>query len=348
VLSRGSYLVILNDKKAELGALAEVDDEVRERVLPLIDFRDPAPRNGRRTPWTPYGHLSDHLLDPNWGLLGCWGSDLVLIDLRRVDRKRFDGRHPMDHVLSMCADAGIRAVPVTGRDRDADYRSQVAIHAARLGNGACIRLRDQDLTAGVAGATSLLKELDMPRSNIDLVLDLQQLETTGTFMAAAVAWKCLERFAPLDSWRSVTLAGSSFPNSLSEYLGYNEYAVLPRAERAVWSQVADLSDDSQPILFGDYGTLSATDPIAPYRGSANIRYAMERSWYVLRGHHRDKAPPSDYARLAGDLVASDIWMGADHCAGCAFLAARAETGVGGNSTQFRQAGFVHHLTVTCA
>ena len=167
-------------------------------------------------------------------------------------------------------------------------------------------------------------------------------------MAAAVAAKCLERFSPLESWRSVTLLGSSFPASLGEQLGYNEYAVLPRAEQAVWSQVADLVDGEQHVQFGDYGVLSAQDPVAPYRGSANIRYAMDHSWYVLRGHHRDKATPSDYARLAADLVSSELWLGADHCPGCEFLGKRAVAESGGNATQFRQADFVHHLTVTCS
>lgn len=343
------YLAVLSDKQAEFGALAEAGEDVRSRVVPLVDVRDPSPRSDRKSPWSPYGALTERMVDPNSGLLGCWGDEVpVLIDLRRVDSARFDRIHPVDHVMSLCADVGIQAVPVTGRDRTDEYRQQAAIHARRLGLGACIRLRDQDLTAGVAGIASLMKELDLPKSSIDLVFDLQQLETTGTFMAASVAAKCLEKFRPLTSWRTVTIVGSSFPSTLGEHLAYNEYAVLPRAERAVWAQVSDLFDEERPVHFGDYGVLGSQDPIARYRGSANIRYAMDGSWYVLRGHHRDKAPSSDYARLAGELVSSDIWMGADHCAGCEFLGKRAVAETGGNATQFRQADFVHHFTVTCA
>src|SRR5258708_5758036 len=99
--ARYKHVVVINDKQAEFGALAEADEAVCRTLLPLVDIRDPAPKPDRRTPWTPYGALTDRLVDPNTGLLGCWGDDApVLIDLRRVNPRRFDGPHPLDHVLS--------------------------------------------------------------------------------------------------------------------------------------------------------------------------------------------------------------------------------------------------------
>ena len=341
------YLPILNDKQGEFGALAEVDAEIRQRITPLVDFRDPQPSKDRRTSWSASGALTDRLVDPNSGLIGCWGdTDRILVDMRRVDPRRFHGRHPADHVLSLCADVGIKAVPVTGRDRDPDYRAQVALHVPRLGNGACVRLRDSDLAAGSAGAAVLLKELDLPRSEVDLVFDLQQLQTTGTFMAAALAAKYLERFSPLSSWRSIALAGSSFPPSLGELVGYNGTRYCPGLN--------ERSGPRCPILTKAPKWRSATmarsapsirlRPFADQRTSATP--SINPGWYFAGFIVTRLRRPTTRDSLATSSRRTSGWPTITALAARS-SPKRAADGCGGNATQYRQAGFVHHLTVSC-
>lgn len=342
------YLPILGDKRAELHALASLGSKVRPLITPLIDLRNPRRPDNARPNWSAEATLSKRLVDAADGVLGCWGfEDEVMIDGRRLDPRNFDLTvHPLDFAMQRCADAGIRVVPVTSRQRSNDYRQAAARWVRHFGGRAAIRLRDQDLFAGTDGVAVLLRELDLPKSSVDLLLDLQQVDANSTFMTSSVALGCIDRLAPLTSWRSVSLIAGSFPAELWNVMGYNDLAVFPRAERTVWMQVQAGRNGDGGVAFGDYGVLMAGDhDETSYGGSANLRYADATSWLVKRGLSAKKAASDDYARLAAELVESDVWRGADHCDGCEFLAERARTGRGGNSTQYRWAGFVHHFAV---
>lgn len=56
------YLAIISDKQAELLALAGLESEVRDVVVPLIDIRNPRPPiKGTRLRWTPESDLKKHI-----------------------------------------------------------------------------------------------------------------------------------------------------------------------------------------------------------------------------------------------------------------------------------------------
>ncbi|MDW3214775.1 MAG: hypothetical protein R8G01_12295 [Ilumatobacteraceae bacterium] len=341
------YIPIIGDKQAELHALASLPAQCRTLMLPLVDLRNPRRPDNARPTWTPESILTKRLTDPADGILGCWGSDEeVMIDGRQLDPRVFDLRtHPLDYAMQRCADAGLRVVVVTSRQRSAEYRQAAARWVRHFGGRAAIRLRDQDLFAGNDGAAVLLRELDLPKSSVDLVLDLQHVDANSTFMTSSTALGCIERLAPLTSWHSVSLVAGSFPAELSKVMGYNDLAVFPRAERMVWLQVDAGRSGSDQVRFGDYGILMAGDQDeTPYPGSANLRYTDTTTWLVKRGFSRKKAASDDYARLSAELVELDVWRGANHCEGCGFLAERARAGRGGNPTQYRRAGFIHHFT----
>lgn len=128
----------------------------------------------------------------------------------------------MELVMQQCADAGIQAVPVTSRDRPQEYRDVIPRSITQTGGRAAIRLRDHDLMAGLDGVRAVLRELDLPRDQVDLIFDLQQIDASSTFMLSSTLGQCLERFMPLMSWRSVSVAGSSFPAELAKHVEHDE------------------------------------------------------------------------------------------------------------------------------
>lgn len=345
------YMPVLRTKRAELHALAKLSEAERRDVHPLLVVESPTPPkpgSGRRRPWTEQTALLDRIVDPNNGLVGCWGqSDPIAIDLGELSHELVDSAETHEWFYSECEMMGIAAIPVTGRDRSPDARTAAASAARRIGAGVCIRLRGEDLAAGAAGMSPLERELDLPRSQIDVVIDLGALPGTDAFILAAVAAQYVERAEPASGWRSLTLVGSAFPTALYTEVEYNSHELFTRTEMDIWRRAArEVPALGQGVSFGDYCMVSPI-PGPPYRGAANLRYTTENQWLVMRGHQLEKAPPDDYPRLARELVHLDGWYGGEHCPGCEFIQAKADGAKGpGNSTQWRYASFVHHITVT--
>jgi len=338
------YTPILNDKQAELHALASLSEAMRGVMTPIVQLRHPVRSDKALKSWTPVSSLLERLQNPNDGIVGCWGSDRPIgIDLRLLRLREFD-QSPMDELFERCADIGIKAIPVTGREQSQEARGAAARAARRLGNGACIRIVGDDLGIGTAGLRIMLAELDIPRESIDLIFDLGDIPTANTFLLDGVVSASMASFTPLGDWRSVALVGTSFPSNLSSVVEHNSFNLIARVEQSLWRRVCSSVEGRPSPTFGDYGIVS-TDQSPGFKGAANLRYAVKDQWYILRGQPRETATSYDYLGLAKELRAQDVWRSTDHCAGCRFIQDRIEDGNPGNATQWREAGFAHHFAV---
>lgn len=338
------YRPILHDKMAEMHALASLSEVRRSTIRPIVQIRNPAKPEKALDSWSPVAALMSTIQDPNHGILGCWGTEAPIgIDLRLLRVREFD-RLPVSDLFDHCAQLGIQAVPVISRGMDPAVRQSVAQAARRLGHGACISLVDEELGVGTVGIKGLLSELDVSRDTIDLVLDMGNLPTSSTFVLGGLAASYVKKFNPVNEWRSVSIAAASFPEKLSEHIAHNSSDLLPRAEQNLWRVVGQELIDAVEPDFSDYGIVCAG--LSPgHRGAANLRFSTGNSWYVLRGRNPDDVGSDDYLRLATLLRNSELWIGDDHCAGCAFTAEHVEFHRLGNSTQWREAGFAHHFEV---
>jgi hypothetical protein len=338
------YRPILHDKLAEMHALASLSPALRAAMHPVLQVRHPTKSDKASNSWSPSTALLNVVQDPNSGILGCWGTEFpISVDLRLIRPREFD-HLPVADMFEHCGELGIKAVPVTGRGLDQDFRRSTAQAARRLGNGVCIRLVDEELGVGTSAIRGLLSELDVPRETIDLVFDLGNLPSGSTFLLGGLVRSYVRRFSPVTDWRSISIACTSFPENLAECVGHNSFNLLPRTEQNLWKIVSqELSNPLQPD-FADYGIVSANPPPG-FRGAANLRYATHESWYVLRGGDPDAAGSADYLNLAAILRESDLWRGEHHCPGCRFVDSQIDTQRLGNPKQWREAGFAHHFAV---
>lgn len=346
-----TYVPILSDKLAELHALAEMSQALTERTVPLVVLRHPEPTAAAGPGWNPESALRKRAVHPTSGLVGCWGSDRPLfLDLSSVDFEAFERTqiHPAERFLDLCASTGLALVPVVGRRVRRETTQAIVRAVRRLDNGACIRLSGEDVGVGVQGTTPLLRELDLPRTAVDLVIDLETVPASNTVVLARVAGEFLKQLEPATGWRSVTLVGSSFPADLYRLVEHDSHEIIPRVEQDVWRSATRLDPVLEHVRYGDYGVVAA-NPEPGFRGAANVRYAVAKGWLVLRGFPPEKAPPDDYVRLGRRLVEmGSLWRGPAHCSGCRFIADRVNAGTGGNSTQWRQAGFAHHFATVAS
>jgi hypothetical protein len=270
------------------------------------------------------------------------GSDRFLLDVGRVNPHILDdGQHPASWLLVYCKDLGLEPIPVIGRNRSPDYRKAVARVVREVGNGACVRVLRDHLTAGSSGLTSIMHDLDLPRSQVDLVVDLESLPIDrGKFMSK-VAHQLLAGFRPFTEWRSVSLAGGAFPTLVSEHIDYESHGMLARTDLGTWQHTCSELGDAD-LAFGDYAIVSPTDNPG-WIGAANLRHARQHDWLVIRGSQPNPGPPpGDHNGLARQLIALQPDFQATHCSGCLFIAAMADK-TGGNATQWRQSGFSHHF-----
>jgi hypothetical protein len=341
-----SYAPMLWAKGAEIEALASLSDEQRHRIAPVISFLPPEPpredpsRPVKNRRWTAQRSLAERIDHPSRGLMGCWGYELPLrTDLSLLDHTECwtHRRDPVDFAFALLGQSGVRAVPTIGRHQSGTYRSTAARYAREFGNGACVRLTGEDLSAGRDGLGPVLTELELAPEEIDLVLDYSTMFATAQVYAQVVREQ-LHRLEPLGSFRSVALASGGFPADLQ--LAHEKDGRYQRIDLAFWRRCSRLG--SVQVDYGDYGVIVA-DPPPPYAGAANLRYTLPDEWHVWRGEKPESGPGTDYHILAQSLMGEPFWRGSDHCPGCEFIADHASGG--GNSTQWRRASFQHHFAV---
>ena len=133
------YVPVLKGKEGEFAALEALNDDVRDRIMPLIE-----------APAVPYDYanerpaksLDEHIVAFGDRMRRGWSNRPVFVDLPWFgdEEQLGDGRVAMDALLSTCQEGGVDAVPVVGRSNSAAYLSAVKRYVSKSGTGAAIRL----------------------------------------------------------------------------------------------------------------------------------------------------------------------------------------------------------------
>jgi hypothetical protein len=338
------YRPVMKTKAAEFGALAELKPEVRARLTPLFDVQPP-PREweGGRKP------LATHLESVLARLEKVADAGVVLLDLPFVEAgtRATDGTHPARGVFMRALDLGVQLVPVSGIRRDGAYDEAVLVAAKASGRGVAVRLNDQDLNPLLLGRNlkRLLDRVGATPEESDLIVDLQQVSTNDVATRSVGLHTILTQLPAVAAWRSFTLIGGAFPMNLVG-LKANHIRKISRAEWLLWQRVRESL--AMPIDYGDYIVDNPTpfdrDP-KTVQASANIRYAADEQWIVVKGRGTKKNGWGQTLALSAQLVKQQEFKGEAFSAGDAYIAKRARGEVSsGNSTVWRRVAIVHHLT----
>jgi hypothetical protein len=345
------YVPVLKGKEGEYGALEALPNDVRSRLMPLIEVPD-----------VPYDYanegsaksLDDHLSGTAQRLKKCCQRSPLFIDLPwfEGEERLSDGRVALAAVLADCASQGVRAVPVVSRKKSPDYLSAAGRYSKETNSGACIRLFVADFGEDVDVETEmhrLLNGLGVPdMSSIDLLLDLQDLEPDTT-RAALVARSVFSMIPTKDEWRRIVLVAASFPEDLSD-VDAATVTSLPRHEWELWRTLQKRPGllPRRDIIFGDYGIAHpVTKELDPrtMRMSASIRYTTAKNWLVLKGRNVRQYGFDQYFDLCKELVGRPEYL-SDFSWGDGYIFDCAEGVTGpGNATTWRKVGTNHHITL---
>lgn len=191
----------------------------------------------------------------------------------------------------------------------------------------------------------------MSHQDVDLIYDLTFIEMT-TSQAYRLAVPVLQDLAAVGEWRTLTICGTSFPESMKGYKT-GEVSAAERKEWALWKRLLTNDNLSRLPSFGDYA-IQHPDPIdfdpAIMQSSATIRYALEDEWLFVRGYGlkaRGRGGYKQYKGLSAQLREMEEYYGKDHCHGCTRIDEIADRDEKhGNQSTWRQIGTCHHITVT--
>jgi len=288
-------------------------------------------------------------------LLECWGTGCpVFVDVAAVatERRTRGEQHPVTRFHEDARDRGIFAVPVVGVGQDGDFQEAIAHAAAIDQRGVCIRLAPPDLDNLARLATkleSLLhRQLVLEPEEADLLVDLKGFQPDRVGLQLRAARFALRALPYVDRWRSLTLAQSAFPQTLS-MVARDTTATLARAEWTLWRELweeraelprlptfADYAAEAPGFFQGDF-----VDP------AAVIRYTVDDAWLILRGHNLSEPDGhGQFRQLARRLITHPQYRGPAFSDGDRYIYDCAQ-GVGGtgNPTTWRQVAVNHHLTL---
>ena len=342
------YVPCLRWKQGEYQAVSRLRSETKQRLIPLIEV----PEIGWDFEKKKKAKTVDQHLEPfarrvqqKWGKGACY-VDLCLIG---PAERMTTGMHPVRFVFNELRKMKSSAIPVTGLARDEAYNTEVKNAAATDHRGACLRLTIEQAAKSTIEreVDSLLLSLGVQFNDCDLILDLDSpnfLPLSGFLMAIQVIAK---RFPHLQHWRSFTLIGTSFPETMGGIRIGAE--VVPRYEWRLYKLLlaAFKKEGLRLPAFGDY-TISHPRVLdldmRVVKPSATIRYTIDDGWYIVKGKNVRDNGFEQYRSLSEMVLVSPHYCDSGYSWGDEYIM-KCKNGSGktGNLMVWRQVGTNHHV-----
>lgn len=345
------YVPILTGKAGEYRALQQLDPVVRANLTPLIEV-----------PPIPWDHENDaasctidqHLAKTPDNMRKHWsGPERIFLDMWTVAEAgpMTNGDHPLTSVLDRARSVDLNVVPVTGLERDAGYQAAVTGAVATDERGVCIRILGDELSAAANikdDLDSLLANLAVTPKEVDLLIDFGAMHSAYEPTYRLAIRSSLPALPHLQDWRTLTVAGSAFPDNMGGF-PRDATSSTPRTEWRVWASLLSMKDAiGRMPTFGDYAIDSPAYPDLDFRVikmTASIRYTHENDWILVKGHVNTKGGASQFPHLASILVGLPQYCGAEFSSSDAYINACATGSDGpGSATTWRQVGTDHHMT----
>lgn len=344
------YVPAIRWRQGEFSALQELRAEQRKNVTPLVDI-PPIPWDFKTD--QPARTPDYHLRDVPEQMANIWGSDApIFVDCGLLDPQiRMDAEeHPVDHLFDVLDSKGVKAIPVTGIDRDDEYQSAIGRVAAFDRRGLCIRARPDELEQEDFADVFLdiASDADLTINDLDLIIDFRAIDGSQITLLRRLIVSTINSLTDVDGYRTLTLLTGSAPQNMTNVP--NGVSLVPRSDWALWQAVRAAGPARQPA-YGDYTAVPADqEEIDPriMTSSANIRYAAEDDWIIARG--RSLRSPrygkfSQYNSLSKQLTEHEQYEGNGFSWGDNFIDACADGGPTGSLMTWKKVAVNRHIAV---
>lgn len=341
------YVPILKGKAGELAALQEASASTRARMTPMVEI--PAIEwDYIATKWKAV--IADHVAPFPQRLVDAWaGAGRLFLDGGLLDPSDLiAGEHPVAPVARAARGLGLTVVPVWSPSRSSAERSAVEALTGEAASGVCVRLSGGDLAAAATAAPAALQALSVQPEDVDLVLDFAAVSGAAGLLEAEYR-SCLAGVPTPARWRSLVVAGSSFPVDLSGVKA-DHSVKLERIEWDSWSAIATNPAGTPVPSFGDYGVANPVfqtmDPRFMNR-SAQIRYTAGDGFLVLKGRSVKSHGTKQQHALSSALLQMPEFHGSSFSTADAYIAGCAvRTKNPGSAKTWRTVGMGQHFAFT--
>ena len=332
VVPGDGYVPVLKCKQGEVGALGTLPDPDRDRVLPLIEVRDPVKNAASLvSAWPHSAHaLLVHPLNVDEHDEAAWAA---------MVRDMFDELRT----------ASVSAVPVVTPDDGPPVLAEVAAAVASGKNGVCIRLDAESIAlatpaAVAADVNAVLAAVGVAEADADLVVDVGLVRDSRAAMVATCE-SALRVIPNLPSWRNVITAFSAFPESVGDVAATGAVTQVVREDALAYAAIVSRGP-SRDLVYADYTVGTPIYADIPWAPIPSIRYADGQWWNVHRGVTKSDRS-RQYEKLALDVVASASYAGPSFSAGDQYLSdvAAGRDGPGNPMTYVRAATSRHMACV---
>jgi hypothetical protein len=264
-----------------------------------------------------------------------------------MDISTIDGINPVEYIFSELENQNIPAVPVVTFSCSEEFKNQIGAVCKKYNRGVCIRIIDQDY--GVISIQNLMQEISKTVGckieETDLVLDYKTVHSSLQYAIFASALYRLSALPHLLKWRTITIAGVSFPTYIKEVREILNQ--IPRVEWKIWQDILKTPVKRIPA-FGDYDTFHPTHPDLDPRETAenpSLRYTIENAWLILNEKDIEKMSAKEFQKICKELVDSGAFCGKDFSWGDAYIykVAHGKENVDKN-VFWRKACTNHHVT----
>lgn len=344
------YVPCLRWKQGEYQAILKLADKTKEKIVPLIEV----PELGWDFEEEKAKRSIDQLLPSfikriydKWDALSCFIDVMKHIS---SFEKMADGTHPITYVFDALRKKQCLAVPVVVLTMDEACITAVKREIKEDGRGVCLRIPiEQAANSKIKeNIDVMLSKLLVQADQCDLILDLAAPNYIPVEGFVKVINDIISKTPYLNRWRTFTILGSSFPESMASIK--REMEIIPRYEWQLYKQLV-VSLAKSKLRVPNYGDYAIAHPkilqldmryIKPY---ATIRYAIEDYWCIVKGKiFRENR--GQYYELSKKLVASEYYYGDDFSYGDEFIKKCANGKISKwTLTTWRLVGTNHHIEV---
>jgi len=348
------YLPALKGKAGEYSALERLSPGDKPQLTPIIEVPPIEWRYADElgVPTGPRTTIDEHVCEVPENIRKSWGTQLpVFVDLLHVEDcgRLEEGAHPLAYVFDQGRKLGLQAIPVTGIGRSNEYQNAVIDAAQRDRRGVCIRVDRERCgfpTSLAADLQGLVMTLNVRRDEVDLILDLATISPAEVGELQTIASSVISDLPYVSDWRTIAVAATAMPNSVTRDMETLSIKRIDRAERTLWGALANESALPRIPNFSDYGV---TDPdyfdLDPREVSfvGKIRYTAEDIWVIVKGSKLENAG-DQFHKLAQMLREQPEFRSRDFSWGDESIAKCAAMEIGpGNQTTWVAFTTNHHL-----
>ncbi len=291
--------------------------------------------------------VDEYLAKRASGITDAWGrAKPFYIDVHDLplDLRTSMGKAPIAFLSDLLRTEGLLAVPVAGTvsERGRDYLIEVRRIIARDRRGACLRLVEDDFDNSQVLRTSILETLELLQTDsteIDVAFDFRYVGQRSSDVLRTTIQEGVEALLSVGRFRNIIVAGSSIPDVLGK-ADHGKVRRESRIEFSLWTKLAHELSSRGPIVFCDYGVVSAhyAPPGKPVHVPARIRYTTANDHVFYRANRKD------YPQICRQLVSSGDFGGEYFSAGDLRISqcAKESTGPGGPA-EWVESDTNHHL-----